>query len=104
MVTLASPSPLANLGSAVLMRKVALVAPAGTTTLAGTFAAFAGSAASETSTSTAAGMLRVTEPSTGLPATTLLVFKTIDDSAGFSARPVAVMSKHDNPTKTIAFV
>src|SRR5580700_5086357 len=72
---------VAALGTVVLTGKVALVAPAGIFTLAGTKTAPAGSAASETATPSAgAAMLSVTVPCSVRPSVTLAELRLIEDN------------------------
>src|SRR5580704_6970891 len=90
MVTVLSLPLTAFLLSWVVIEKVAPLAPAGTTTLRGTWAASGGSVANDTSRSKGATMSSVTVASTELPPTTLADPKARDESVGFSAalRPV----------------
>src|SRR5580693_9693597 len=90
MVTVLSLPLTAFLLSWVVIEKVAPLAPAGTTTLRGTWAASGGSAAKDTSKSKGATMSSVTVASTELPPTTLADPKAREESVGFSAalRPV----------------
>ena len=69
-------------GVFALTSKVALVAPAGTLTLAGTTAAPAGSAANETATpSPGAAIFSVTVPCNEWPSVTLAELKLIEDNS-----------------------
>src|ERR1700730_1344772 len=70
-----------ELGVLVLTGKVALLAPAGTFTLAGTKTAPAGSAASETATPSAgAAIFSVTVPCNERPSVTLAELRLIEDN------------------------
>ncbi len=70
------------LGVLALTAKVALVAPAGTFTLAGTTAAPAGSAAKDTATpSPGAAIFSVTVPCNEWPSVTLVELRLIEDSS-----------------------
>src|SRR5690348_9766797 len=104
MVILVSSPPTMVFCIRVVMMKLAVVEPAGTVTLVGTLAIPVGSAASDTSMSTGAGLSSATVPRSEFPPTTLAELKLIAESLGLSAAYTATPRKHTSNDTMIFFI